>query len=125
MRSMSACAPDHTLKPSRRAFKFIGNADRKLLNPECISPLIERQRARAAQSFGNSPAFGLISLTYSAMARVSQILMPSWVKHGTRIDGESNSSSARFAGSSTGTASSAKSKLAILHNSQPRSDQEE
>ncbi len=27
---------------------FIGRAERRLLKPECISPLIERQRARAA-----------------------------------------------------------------------------
>src|SRR5712691_5695615 len=125
IRSTSACAPDQILKPRRRALRFIGNADRKLLNPECISPQMERQRARAARSFGSSPAFGFSSLRYSAIARVSQILMPLWVRHGTKMDGESRSSSARFAGSSAGTVSSAKSTPAILHSNQPRSDQEE
>src|SRR6266849_2198551 len=88
MRSMSACAPDQILKPEWRALRFIGNADRKLVNPECISPQIERQRARAGCSAGSSPAFGLTSLRYSAIAKVSQILVPSCVRHGTRIDGE-------------------------------------
>src|SRR5271168_2716167 len=125
MRSMSACAPDHILKPGRWALRFIGSADRRLVNPECISPQIERQRARAARSAGTSPPFGFTSLRYSAIASVSQILMPLWVRQGTRIDGESNSNSARFAGSSAATTSSTKSRPAILHNSQPRSDQEE
>src|SRR5277367_6558470 len=74
---------------------------------------------------GNNPALGLSSLRYSAIASVSHTLIPSWVRHGTKIDGESSNNSARFAGSSTGTACSTNSNPAILHNSQPRSDQEE
>src|SRR6476659_948062 len=64
MRSMSACAPVHTLKPGWRALRFIGSAERKLLKPECISPQMERQRARAVRSFGSRPARGLTSLRY-------------------------------------------------------------
>src|ERR1700730_2320348 len=64
MRSMSACAPDQILKPEWRALRFIGSAERKLVNPECISPQIERQRARAGRSAGSSPASGLTSLRY-------------------------------------------------------------
>jgi hypothetical protein len=41
------------------------------------------------------------------------------------MDGDSSSSSARLAGSSTGTTSSTKSKPAIRHSSHPRSDQDE
>mgnify|MGYP003694652663 CR=1 FL=1 len=125
MRSISACAPDQILKPEWRALRFIGSADRKLANPECISPQIERQRRAAGRSAGSSPAFGRTSLRYSAIARVSQILMPSWVRQGTRIEGDSSSSSARFAGSSTGTTSSTNSTPAIRHNSHPRSDHEQ
>src|SRR4029077_12493687 len=125
MRSISACAPDQILKPAWRALRFIGNADRRLANPECISPQIERQRELAGPTAGSSPGFGLSSFRYSAIAKVSQILMPSWVRHGTRIEGDSSSSSARFAGSSTETTSSTNSTPAILHKSQPRSDQEE
>ena len=87
-------------------------------------PETERQCARAARDFGNNPASGNISCRYSAIASVSQILMPSWVRHGTRNEGDSRSSSARVEGSSLATACSAKSSPAILHNSQPRSDQE-
>src|SRR5271169_4371297 len=88
IRSISACAPAHTLKPAWRALRFIGKAERKLPKPECISPQIERHRARAARLAGNNPALGLSSLRYSAIAKVSHTLIPSWVRHGTKIDGE-------------------------------------
>src|SRR5271169_2921921 len=87
--SISACAPAQTLKSGWRAFRFIGKAERILAKPECISPQIERQRARAPCLAGNSPAFGLTSFKYSAIARVSHTRMPSCVKDGTRIDGDS------------------------------------
>src|SRR5215467_7559699 len=124
MRSMSAKAPAQTLKPGWCAFRFIGNAERKLEKPECISPDIERHRARALSFFGNSPASGKISLRYSAIASVSQILRPLWVRHGTRKDGESSRSSARVEGSSLATICSSKSRPANLQSSQPRSDQD-
>src|SRR5260370_26641862 len=99
MRSMSACAPDHILKPGRWALRFIGSADRRLVNPESISPQIERQRARAARSAGSSPAFGFTSLRYSAIATLSQILTPLWGKHEARLDRPGISHSARLPGS--------------------------
>ena len=48
MRSMSACAPLTTRKPGWCALRFIGSAERRFAKPECISPQIERQCARAA-----------------------------------------------------------------------------
>ena len=94
-RSMSACAPAHTLKPGWWALRFIGSAERRLAKPECISPQIARQWARAARSAGSRPASGFASARYSAMASVSQTLAPSCVRQGTRNDGDSSSSSAR------------------------------
>src|SRR5262245_15054224 len=123
-RLMSACAPAHTGKFGCLAFRFIGSAERRLLKPECISPEIERQRARAARSAGIRPASGLISLRYSAIARVSQIRMLLWVRQGTRNDGASRSNSARVDGSSLDTICSMKSRPAILQSNQPRRDQE-
>src|SRR5882757_5311642 len=103
---------------------FIGSAERRLLKPECISPEIERQRARSARFFGISPAVGFSSLRYSAIASVSQIWTPSWVRQGTRNEGESSSSSARVEGSSLAVCCALKSSPAILHSNHPRSDQE-
>jgi hypothetical protein len=59
------------------------------------------------------------------MASVSQTSMPSCARRGTRTDGESSSSSARVAGSSLGSRTSATSRPARWQSSQPRSDQEE
>jgi hypothetical protein len=95
-----------------------------LLKPECISPEIERQRARAAWSLGRRPAPGFSSLRYSAIASVSQMLTPSWVRRGTRNDGDSSSNSARVDGSSLEAMTSSNSRPAILQSSQPRSDHE-
>src|SRR6476619_724067 len=95
-----------------------------LLKPECISPEIERQRARALRSFGKRPASGLSSLRYSARASVYQILTPSWVRQGTRNAGDNSSSSARVDGSSLDPMTSSNSSPAILQSSQPRSDHE-
>src|SRR3546814_1804572 len=58
MRSISAWAPAQILKPGKCAFRFIGRAERRLEKPECISPLIDRQWARATRSVGSSPALG-------------------------------------------------------------------
>src|SRR3954447_10851624 len=124
-RSISACAPAQILKLGWRAFKFIGSAERKLAKPECISPEIARQCARAARSLGKSPAFGFISATYSAIASVSHTDVPSCSRHGTRKDGDSKSSSARVEGSFDDKTRSSKSRPAILQRSQPRSDHDE
>jgi hypothetical protein len=67
--------------------RFIGSAERRLVNPECISPQIERQQARAARSANSSPRLRPHFSRYSAIAKVSQILTPSWVRQGTRIEG--------------------------------------
>src|SRR5260370_38994083 len=123
-RATSASAPAHTLNPGKWPLMFIGKAERRLLKPECISPQIERQRARAARFFGSSPAPGFTSLRYSAIASGSQTLTAPWVRHGTRNEGDSSNYSARMVGSSLMSICSSKSRLAILHNNQPRSDQE-
>src|SRR5476649_2140404 len=125
MRSMSARARDQILNPGKCAFRFIGNDARKVEKPECISPQIERQRVRAARSAGSNPAAGLVSLRYSAIARVSQILTPSCVRQGTRIEGESRRISARASGSSGEIRTSSTLRPLNLTSNQPRSDQEE
>src|ERR1700751_3054941 len=122
MRSISARAPAQALKPAKRALMFIGKAERRLLKPECISPQIERQWARCPRSEGNNRAQGLISWRYSAIANVSQIFRPLWVRHAKRKDGESKSNSARVEGSSAETCCSSKSSLDILQSNQPRND---
>jgi len=99
---------------------FIGSEERRAAKPECISPQIERQCARATGSAGSSPASGLISCRYSAIASVSQISMPLWCSAGTRIEEDSSSISARMAGSSGEITSSLKSSSASLAMSQPR-----
>src|SRR5262249_20193228 len=106
------------------ALRLIGSAERKLLKPECISPAIARQWARATRSAGMSLALGFSSLTYSAMASVSQTLTPSWVRQGTRNDGDSRRSSARVGGAALGACCSSKSSPAIWKSNQPRNDQE-
>src|SRR5215467_767098 len=103
---------------------FIGKAERRLLKPECISPETARQIARAAASCGSNPAFGNNSLRYSAIASVSQTLTDPLISDGTKKEGDNNSSSARVEGSSAAATSSWKSSPAILHSSQPRSDQD-
>ena len=120
---MSACARDQILKSGNCALTFIGSEPRIELKPECISPQIARQCARALASAGSSPALGLISLRYSPIASVSQTLMPPCSSDGTSIDDDSSSISAFIAGSSGGITFSAKSSPASRHISQPRSDQ--
>src|SRR6185369_3531739 len=87
-RSISACAPAQILNLGWRALMFIGSAERRLANPECISPQIERQRERASVSVGSKPASGFSSLRYSPIAKVSHTITPPWVRHGTRKDGD-------------------------------------
>ena len=47
MRSMSACAADQMAMRRPSVRRFIGRDERSAEKPECISPAIERQRARA------------------------------------------------------------------------------
>ena len=99
---------------------FIGSDERMALKPECISPQIARQCARAARSAGSRPALGLISLRYSPIASVSHTWMPSCSSAGTRIEAESSSISAFMAGSSGEMTFSVNSSLARRAMSQPR-----
>ena len=59
------------------------------------------------------------------MAMTFQLRAPSCVRHGTRIDGASSSSSLRASASSGGTITSSKSRPAKRASSQPRSDHDE
>ena len=110
-------------RPSVR--RFIGSDERSAEKPECISPEIDRQRARAMRSPGYIPAFGHTSLRYSAIASVSHTVTPSCTRHGTRIDEARSSSSARVSGSSDATTFSSKSSRASRASRKPRSDQDE
>ncbi len=121
MRSMSACARDHTLKFLKWALMFIGSAPRIDEKPECISPQMALQWARTAMSSGSRPALGLISLRYSPMASVSHTFTPPCCSEGTSMDEDSSSISAFMAGSSGGMIFSLKSSPASRHISQPRS----
>ena len=65
--------------------KFLSLTRKKLgdrVMTEMLQSQIERQWARSARVFGSRPEPGRISLRYSAIASVSQTLMPSWVRHG-------------------------------------------
>ena len=57
------------------------------------------------------------------MARVSHTDSPSWIRHGTRIEEDRISSSARDSASSTNSTSNGRPDIRV--NSQPRSDQDE
>ena len=120
---MSAWARDQTLNWGKWALMFIGNEPRREPKPECISPQIARQWARAFTSAGNSPALGLISLRYSAIARVSHTLTVLCCSEGTSMLDESSSISAFMAGSSGEITSSVNSRPASLAISQPRKAQ--
>jgi elongation factor P len=126
IRSMSDWAPAQTLKPGWLAFRFIGRAARRLAKPECISPQMERQRARAARSLGSSPSLrqGLVQELGDRQG-VPDLRCRRTVRQGVRNDGDSSSSSARAAASSSGTFTVSNSRPANLQSSQPRSDQEE
>src|SRR6266849_2766346 len=102
----------------------MGNAERRLMKPECISPEIARQSARAATSWGRRPVSGRNSLRYSAIASVSHTLTDPLVSDGTRKEGDRSKSAARLEGSSEGATCASKSSPAILHSNQPRSDHE-
>src|ERR1700694_4278440 len=124
-RSMSACARDQILKWGKCPFRLTGSDPRSVVNPEWISPQIERQWARNMRSAGNRPASGLTSLRYSAIASVSHTVAPSCRSHGTRIDEDSSRISDRADASSGAVMISSNSSPENLVSSQPRSDQDE
>ena len=124
-RSISACARDQILKPGKWPFRFTGSEARSVVKPEWISPQIERQCARWMRSAGNRPASGMTSLRYSPIASVSQMVAPSWRRHGTRIEDDSSRISARADASSGAVTASSNSIPENFANSQPRSDQDE
>lgn len=111
-------------KPGKCARRFIGNAERNALKPECISPQIDRQCARALRSSGSNRACGRTSFRYSAIASVSHTVLPSCVRHGTRIDGDNSSNSARDA-ASIGTLTVSNVSPLSFASSQPRIDHDE
>jgi hypothetical protein len=125
MKAMSARGPDHSAKFGRCARMFIGSEERNASKPECISPEIDRQRARAARSSGYMPASGKRSLRYSAIASVSQTSIPSCTRQGMRMVELCSRSSAFAPGSSGETCSSTKSTPESRASRKPRSDQEE
>ena len=59
------------------------------------------------------------------MARLFQIVRPSWCRHGTSIEGDRMRSSVRDATSVMGSTSSSKSTPENFTSSQPRSDHDE
>ena len=117
---MSVCARDQILKAGKCALMFIGSDPRIEPKPECISPQIARQCARAFASAGSNWALGLTSFRYSPMARVSQTLTPLCCSAGTSIEADSSSISAFMAGSSGEITFSVKSRPASRAISQPR-----
>src|SRR3981189_1970616 len=124
-RSMSDCALDQILKPGKWPFRLTGSDARRVVNPEWISPQIERQCARNTRSAGNRPGSGMTSLRYSAIASVSHTVAPSWRRHGTRIDDDSSRISARADASSGEVTISSNSRPENFVSSQPRSDHDE
>src|ERR1700731_1866704 len=124
-RSISACARDQILKPGKCPFRLTGSDARNVVKPEWISPQIDRQCARKTRSLGSRPASGMTSLRYSAIASVSHTVAPSWGRHGTRMEEESSSISARADGSSGAVMISPNSSPENLVRSQPRSDHDE
>src|SRR4051794_17353482 len=124
-RSISACARDQILKLGKWPFRLTGSEARSVVKPEWISPQIERQCARSTRSAGSKPASGQTSLRYSAIASVSQTVAPSWRRHGTRIEDDSNRISARADGSSGAVVTSSNSSPENFASSQPRSDHDE
>ncbi len=124
-RSMSACARDQILKPGKCPLRLTGSDARSVVKPEWISPQIARQCARKMRSDGSNCASGFSSFRYSPIASVSHTVAPSWRRHGTRIDDDSNRISARTSGSSGDTTISSNSSPENFVSSQPRSDQDE
>src|ERR1700720_2903525 len=124
-RSITDCARDQILKPGKLSFRLTGSDARSVVKPEWISPQIDRQCARKTRSLGNRPASGMTSLRDSAIASVSHTVAPSWRRHGTRMEGEKSSISARADGSSGAVMISSNSSPENLVRSQPRSDHDE
>src|SRR6195256_7086580 len=124
-RSISAWARDQILKSGKYPFRLTGSDARSVVNPEWISPQIERQCARKMRSDGNRPASGMTSLRYSAIASVSHTVAPSCRRHGTNIDDDSSRISARAGASPGAGRTSSNSSPENLVSSQPRSDHDE
>src|ERR1700729_57001 len=124
-RSMSACARDQILKLGKWPFRLTGSEARSVVNPEWISPQIERQCALKTRAAGSNFASGMASLRYSAIARVSHTVAPSWRRHGTRMEDDSSRISARAEASSGAVMISSNSSPENLVSSQPRSDHDE
>src|ERR1700743_3434410 len=124
-RSISAWARDQILKLGKCPLMLTGGDARSVVNPEWISPQIERQCARKIRSSGSRPDCGLTSLRYSAIASVSQTVAPSCRKHGTRMEEDSSRISARAEGSSGEVTISSNSSPENLVSSQPRNDHDE
>src|ERR1700742_3576414 len=125
IRSISACARDQILKLGKWPLMLTGSDARSVVNPEWISPQIERQCARKIRSSGSRPDCGMTSLRYSAIASVSQTVAPSCRRHGTRMEEDSSSISARAEASSGAVTISSNSNPENLVRSHPRSDQDE
>src|SRR3982074_1133319 len=124
-RSISDCARDQILKPGKWPFRLTGSDARRVVNPEWISPQIERQCALCTRSAGNRPASGMISLRYSAIASVSHTVAPSCRRHGTSIDDDSSRIS-DFAEASSGEGTFlSHSPPDKLRSSHPHSDHDE
>src|SRR6266850_3352230 len=124
-RSISACARDQILKPGKWPFRLTGSDARSVVNPEWISPQIDRQCAREMRSAGSRQASGMISLRYSAIASVSHTVAPSWRRQGTKIEDDSSRISARADASSGEVMISSNSSPENRVKSQPRSDHDE
>ena len=88
MRAMSRCTRTSWGTQSRRSSQFIGIASRRALNPAWSSAQIERARARAAPSAGQTPRSGNVSATYSTIASESQTTTSPSISTGTWPTGE-------------------------------------
>src|SRR5258708_31563401 len=124
-RSISACARDQILKFGKCPLRLTGSEARSVVKPEWISPQIERQCARCTRSAGSRPESGIVSLRYSPIASVSQIVAPSCRRQGTRIDDDSKRISARAEASSGAGMISSNSNPENLFSSQPRTDHDD
>src|SRR5882757_1488283 len=125
IRSMSAWARDQILKFGKCPFRLTGKDARRVVNPEWISPQIERQCARRMRSCGSKPASGMISLRYSAIASVSHTVAPSCRRQGTRMDDDSSRISALAEASSGAVTISSNSSPENLVSNHPLKDHDE
>ena len=103
----------------------MGRRSRRCENPAWISAQIERARARAARSDGQTPRSGSFSARYSAIARLSQTTTSPSISTGTLPTGEYRRTFALNAGSLKLSFSSSKGISRWLRSSQGRSDHDE